>query len=149
MILNTYLTFDDNCREVFEFYRSIFGGEFETLMTFREGPEDMNVAEEELDRIMHVSLPIGSSVLMGSDSCSGFGPPPVVGNNFSLSFQAESRDMRTRSSPNCQTAAKRSGQWATCSGAHTSADAPTSSASTGRCSPNAKMSEQHTLERKI
>ena len=37
MILNTYLTFDDNCREVFEFYRSIFGGEFETLMTFREG----------------------------------------------------------------------------------------------------------------
>ena len=71
MILNTYLTFDDNCREVFEFYRSIFGGEFETLMTFRDGPEDMNVAEEELDRIMHVSLPIGSSVLMGSDSCLG------------------------------------------------------------------------------
>ena len=34
MIFNTYLTFDDNCREVFEFYRSIFGGEFETLMTF-------------------------------------------------------------------------------------------------------------------
>ena len=92
MILNTYLTFDDNCREVFEFYRSIFGGEFETLMTFRDGPEDMNVAEEELDRIMHVSLPIGSSVLMDSDSCSGFGLPPVVGNNFSLSFQAESRE---------------------------------------------------------
>ena len=61
-------------------------------MTFRDGPEDMNVAEEELDRIMHVSLPIGSSVLMGSDSCSGFGPSPVVGNNFSLSFQAESRE---------------------------------------------------------
>ena len=52
----------------------------------------MNVAEEELGRIMHVSLPIGSSVLMGSDSCSGFGPPPVVGNNFSLAFQAESRE---------------------------------------------------------
>ena len=52
----------------------------------------MGVAEAELDRIMHVSLPIGSSVLMGSDSCSSFGPPPVVGDNFSLSFEAESKE---------------------------------------------------------
>ena len=70
MVLNTYLTFEDNCREVFEFYRSIFGGEFTFISTFREGSEDMGVAEAEFDRIMHVSLPIGSSVLMGSDSCS-------------------------------------------------------------------------------
>ena len=28
MALNTYLTFEDNCREAFEFYRSVFGGEF-------------------------------------------------------------------------------------------------------------------------
>ena len=92
MALNTYLTFEDNCREVFEFYRSVFGGEFAFISTFREGPEDMGVAEAELDRIMHVSLPIGSSVLMGSDSCSSFGPPPVVGDNFSLSFEAESKE---------------------------------------------------------
>ena len=92
MALNTYLTFENNCREVFEFYRSVFGGEFAFISTFREGPEDMGVAEAELDRIMHVSLPIGSSVLMGSDSCSSFGPPPVVGDNFSLSFEAESKE---------------------------------------------------------
>ena len=92
MALNTYLTFEDNCREVFEFYRSVFGGEFTFISTFREGQEDMGVAEAELDRIMHVSLPIGSSVLMGSDSCSSFGPPPVVGDNFSLSFEAESKE---------------------------------------------------------
>ncbi len=92
MSLNTYLTFKDNCREVFEFYRSVFGGEFMILTTFREGPAGMGVPEEELDRIMHVSLPVGSSVLMGSDSCSVFGPPPVAGNNFSLSFVAQSRE---------------------------------------------------------
>ncbi|MGI9387468.1 MAG: VOC family protein, partial [Methyloligellaceae bacterium] len=40
----------------------------------------------------HVSLPVGSSVLMGSDSCSAFGPPPVAGNNFSISIVAESKD---------------------------------------------------------
>jgi PhnB protein len=95
MALNTYLTFEDNCREAFEFYRSIFGGEFAFISTFREGPEEMKemeIPEEELDRIMHVSLPIGSSVLMGSDSCSSFGPPPVVGNNVSLTFEAEGKE---------------------------------------------------------
>ena len=52
----------------------------------------MGVAEAEQDRTMHVSLPIGSSILMGSDSCSAFGPPPVTGSNFSISFSAETRN---------------------------------------------------------
>lgn len=91
MTLNPYLTFNDNCREAFEFYRSIFGGEFINISTFREGPKEMGIDEEDLDRIMHVSLPIGSSVLMGSDTCSSFGPPRVAGNNFSLCFEADSR----------------------------------------------------------
>ena len=92
MSLNTYLYFDGNCREVFEFYRSVFGGDFLVLQRFRDGPPDMNVPEAELDRIMHVSLPIGSSVLMGSDSCSAFGPPPVPGSNFGISIAGESRE---------------------------------------------------------
>ena len=40
---------------------------------------------------MHVSLPVGDSVLMGSDSTT-FGPPVQVGNNFSISVEAESRE---------------------------------------------------------
>ena len=92
MSLNTYLTFESNCREVFEFYRSVFGGEFAMITTFGEGPPDMGIPEGEMDRIMHVSLPIGSSVLMGNDSSSAFGPPPVAGSNFYISFSAETRD---------------------------------------------------------
>ena len=38
MSLNTYLTFDGNCRQAFEFYRSVFGGEFSELHSFAEGP---------------------------------------------------------------------------------------------------------------
>ena len=38
MTLNTYLTFEDNCREAFDFYRSVFGGEFDAMETFRGGP---------------------------------------------------------------------------------------------------------------
>ena len=92
MSLNTYLNFNDNCREAFEFYRAVFGGEFMTLETFRNGPPGMDIPEEEKDRIMHVSLPIGSSVLMGSDLCSAFGPPPVSGDNFYISFSADTKD---------------------------------------------------------
>ena len=92
MTLNTYLTFENNCREAFEFYRSVFGGEFSELQTFGDGPPDMGVPDDAKQRIMHVSLPVGESVLMGSDSNPAFGPGPVVGTNFSISFAAASRD---------------------------------------------------------
>ena len=92
MTLNIYLTFDGNCREVFEFYRSVFGGEFSIVQTFGDGPPDMGVPEDELDRIMHVSFPIGSSVLLGSDTVTGFGPPGVKGDNFSVSCATQSRE---------------------------------------------------------
>ena len=92
MTLSIYLNFGGNCREVFEFYRSVFGGEFEILQTFGDGPGDMDVPDDELGDIMHVSFPIGSSVLMGSDMPSGFGPPVQMGNNFSISYTTESRE---------------------------------------------------------
>jgi PhnB protein len=92
MSLNTYLFFDGNCREAFEFYRSVFGGEYLVVQTFGDGPPDLQVAEGEKDRIMHISLTVGSSVLMGSDSASAFGPPPVRGTNFAISITAENRE---------------------------------------------------------
>jgi len=92
MTLSTYLNFDGNCREAFEYYRSVFGGEFMVMETFRNGPSDMGLPENELDNVMHVSLTIGSSVLMGSDVPSSFGPPHKQGNNFSISIGAESRE---------------------------------------------------------
>ena len=92
MNLNAYLHFNDNCREAFEFYRSVFGGEFAIISTFADGPADLPpLPDNEKDRIMHVSLPIGAGTLMGSDSCSAFGPPPVTGNNFSISIDTEGR----------------------------------------------------------
>jgi len=91
MSLSTYLTFGGNCRDAFEFYRSVFGGEFTEFQTFAGGPPDMPVSEAEKNLVMHVALPIGSSILMGSDH-SSFGPPLAVGNNFSIAVDAESRD---------------------------------------------------------
>ena len=91
MTLNIYLNFKGNCRDAFEFYKSVFGGEFQIFETFRNGPPDMGIPEEELDNVMHVSYPIGSSILMGSDTPDRFGPTQF-GNNFSISHSSTTRE---------------------------------------------------------
>ena len=88
----TYLTFNGNCREAFDFYKEVFGGEYLMLETFANGPAEMGIPEAEINNVMHASLSIGDGVIMGSDSPSNFGPPPVVGNNFSLTFPTQSRE---------------------------------------------------------
>lgn len=99
MIINVYLTFEDNCKEAFDFYKSIFGGEFESISRFADMPPSAEypVPESDKDKIMHVTLPIGGeTVLMGSDSSSGFGPPIVVGNNFSISVDTSNKEEADR-----------------------------------------------------
>ena len=91
MPLNVYLHFNNNCREVFEFYRSVFGGDFTFFTTFNEMPGDMGIPKEEMDNVMHVSYDIGGTTLMGSDMPSAFGPPVEIGNNFAISYQTDSR----------------------------------------------------------
>lgn len=91
--MNPYLNFKDSCEEAFEFYRSVFGGEF--MMVMRMGDTDMGmpVPDEAKNLIMHVSLPIGDNILMGSDAPDGLCPTPLTaGNNFSVSISAESRE---------------------------------------------------------
>ncbi len=88
----TYLSFDGNCREVLDFYKSVFGGEYMIMQTFGDGPDDMGIADADKDKIMHATLMIGDGVIMGSDMPSGFGPPPVVGTNFSLTYPTQSKE---------------------------------------------------------
>ncbi|MDE0132099.1 MAG: VOC family protein [bacterium] len=96
MALNVYLHFDGNCREVFEFYRSVFGGDFDSFSTFDEMPDEMGISEEEKNGVLHVSYEIGGTALMGSDVPSAFGPPVEMGNNFAISYEAESREETER-----------------------------------------------------
>ena len=91
-MLHPYLNFDGNCRDAFDHYRSVFGGDFLIVQTFRDGPDDMGVPDEEMDNIMHVSFPIREGILMGSDVPSVFGAPPVTGSNVQISVSAESRE---------------------------------------------------------
>ncbi|MXY47435.1 MAG: VOC family protein [Chloroflexi bacterium] len=91
-MLNTYLNFDGNCREAFDFYRSVFGGEFMIFQTFGDAPGEYQPPEGEQDKVMHVSFPIGDNILMGSDIPSNMGLTLVSGNNFSISVSPESRE---------------------------------------------------------
>ncbi|MBW3519950.1 VOC family protein [Flavobacterium sp. NKUCC04_CG] len=90
---NTYLNFKGNCEEAFLFYKAVFGGEFNYIGRFGDMPasDDYQVADSDKDKIMHVSLPIGTSILMGSDTGGAWAPAFVQGNNFSVSVSAESK----------------------------------------------------------
>ncbi|GEQ98227.1 VOC family protein [Iodidimonas gelatinilytica] len=91
-MLNIYLTFDGNAKAAFDFYKSVFGGEFSEFATFAEAPADMNVPDSYKNRVMHVSLAIGDSTLMASDHVPGCGPALVKGNDFAISITGKSKD---------------------------------------------------------
>ena len=93
--INPYLTFNGTCEAAFNFYKSVFGGEFQMIGKFKDMPpqEGMEVPASEGDKIMHVSLPISKeTILMGSDTSAAFGPPMVEGNNFSISISTGSKE---------------------------------------------------------
>lgn len=94
--INPYLTFDGNCEKAFNFYKSVFGGDFTSIGKFSEMPPDYTVPDKDKHLIMHVALPMGDSVLMGSDTSDSFGPPVKQGNNFSISIDADSKQEADR-----------------------------------------------------
>ena len=91
--VNVYLTFNGNCEEVFNFYKSVFGGDFTYIGRFKDMPQEPGkpIPANLANKIMHVSLPVSNeTILMGSDAMEGFGPPITVGNNFGISINADS-----------------------------------------------------------
>ena len=96
--LNPYVHFNGNTEEAFNFYKSVFGGEFVTLSRNKDIPAGTQnpTSPEEAEKILHVSLPIGNnSVLMGSDRPSVMGPA-TIGDNITISANAESEEDATR-----------------------------------------------------
>ncbi|HLF32822.1 MAG TPA: VOC family protein [Cyclobacteriaceae bacterium] len=97
-MINTYLTFNGNCEEAFNFYKSVFGGSFSMIQKFKDIPPSAGVPMDpaEGERIMHVALPIGGgTILMGSDT-SGFMGPVNSGSNYSISVHATSKEEADR-----------------------------------------------------
>ena len=89
--VNPYLNFNGNTEEAFNFYKSVFGGEFITVQRFKDTPEADKIPEADRDKIMHIALPIGKgTILMATDALESMGHPLTVGNNFYMSVNANS-----------------------------------------------------------
>jgi PhnB protein len=91
--INPYLIFNGQCEEAFNLYKKAFGGEFTMFSRFGDIPNDGTalLPQEERNRVMHVALPIGNTVLMGSDSNSQAGIV-TMGDNASISINTASRE---------------------------------------------------------
>lgn len=97
--LNVYLIFNGNCEEAFNFYKSVFGGEFFTVSRFKEMPADAGKkpSPEEGEKLMHISLPISKETfLMGSDTGGEWATNYSAGNNFSMSINTDTREEADR-----------------------------------------------------
>jgi len=92
--VNVYLTFNGNCEEAFNFYKSVFGGEFPYIGRFKDMPAEGGkpVPAEDAEKIMHVSLPISKeTMLMGSDTGGEWASNYSHGNNFSISISTDNK----------------------------------------------------------
>ena len=79
--VNPYLNFPGNTLEAFEFYRSVFGGEFPMVLRFRDFPGNMGAPDDAGDKIAHIALAIGPNMLMGTDVIGEQLPGFKPGNN--------------------------------------------------------------------
>ena len=90
-LINPYINFNGNAEEAFNFYKSVFGGEFATIMRFGDMPNP-NIPETENNKIMHIALPIGQNVLMGNDVPEFMGKVNENENRSKISIGAESKE---------------------------------------------------------
>lgn len=91
--INPHINFNGNAEEAFTFYKSVFGGEFATIVRFKEiASDEMPVAEHEANKIMHIALPIGKNLLMANDVPESMGPTNENENRSKIVINAESRE---------------------------------------------------------
>ena len=92
-LINPHINFNGNAEEAFNFYKSVFGGEFAKIMRFKDlASDEFPVAENEANKIMHIALPIGNSVLMANDVPEVLGRTNENENRSKIVVSAESKE---------------------------------------------------------
>ncbi|SFN62791.1 PhnB protein [Algoriella xinjiangensis] len=91
--INPYINFNGNTEEAFNFYKSVFGGEFERIIRFKDmANAEIPISESEANKIMHIALPIGKNVLMGNDVPEFMGKVNENENRSKIAVSAESKE---------------------------------------------------------
>jgi PhnB protein len=95
--IESYLNFNGNTEEAFEFYKSVFGGEFSSLVRFRDMPMvGVTIPDAAAGKVMHISLPIGENTLMATDILESQGMELRQGNNVNLFIAVDNREEADR-----------------------------------------------------
>lgn len=92
-LINPHINFNGNAEEAFNFYKSVFGGAFAKIIRFKEmSSEAYPIPENEANKIMHIALPIGKSMLMANDVPESMGRVNENENRSKIVINAESRE---------------------------------------------------------
>ena len=86
MRLEPYLFFNGRTEEALAFYQKALGAQTLSVLQFKDSPEGVNATPEWLDKVMHATFRIGSSLIMASD---GVNATPQVFSGFSISIAAD------------------------------------------------------------
>src|SRR5688500_11386171 len=91
--INPYLNFNGDTEEAFNFYKSVFGVEIQTIQRFKDTSEAGNTDPKDQNKIIHSAMPIGKgNTLMATDALESKGHKLTMGNKFHLSVDTDSED---------------------------------------------------------
>ena len=92
-LINPHINFNGNAEEAFNFYKSVFGGEFTKIMRFKDlSSPEFPIAENDANKIMHIELPIGQNFLMANDVPEFMGKTNENENRSKIFIHTESRE---------------------------------------------------------
>ncbi|HSD09139.1 VOC family protein, partial [Flavobacterium sp.] len=92
-LINPHINFNGNAEEAFNFYRSVFGGEFANIVRFKDiSSTETPISEKEADKLMHIALPIGKNILMGNDVPESMGRVNESENRSKIAINTSTRE---------------------------------------------------------
>ncbi len=93
LTINPHINFNGNAEEAFNFYKSVFGGEFAKIIRFKDmASDEFAVPESEANKLMHIELPIGVSALIGNDVPEAMGRVNERENRSKIFINAASKE---------------------------------------------------------
>ena len=92
-LINPHINFNGNAEEAFNFYKSVFGGEFTKIMRLKDiASSEFPVGDSDANKIIHIALPIGNNVLIANDIPESMGRVNENENRSKIAITAESRE---------------------------------------------------------
>lgn len=95
--INPWINFNGNAEEAFNFYRSVFGGEFAKMIRLKDlASPEFPVAEKDANKMMYIALSVGKNMLIANDVPESMGRVNENENRSKILMSAESKEEADR-----------------------------------------------------